>query len=244
MQVEHLGLRPRIHASARIAPNAVVCGDVTIGANCSIGFGAVLTAESGPITIGDECMVMDTAVSHGLRGNPLIIGNRVLVGPRAYLSGCEVKDHVFLARGTTVLNGAVLGMGSEVRINGVVHIRTVLPANTTVPIEWIAVGKPVEILPPNHHERVWSVRKPLDFPRYVFGVPRPAEGESMMPTVMPRYAAVLRRHQNDRIVEGSPSSFRPQWHQRGLSNNSYCASNGRMVDEQDTNLRNTRRSRV
>lgn len=83
MQLEHLGLRPRIHESARVAPNSVVCGDVTIGANCSIGFGAVLTAESGPITIGEDCVVMDTAVLRGLRGNPLKIGNRVLIGPRA-----------------------------------------------------------------------------------------------------------------------------------------------------------------
>lgn len=114
----------------------------------------------------------------------------------------KVEDNVFLATGTTVFNGAKIGAGSEVRINGVVHLRTVLLPNTTVPIGWIAVGNPVEILPPNQHEQIWSVQKPLDFPRYVFGVPRPPEGESIMPTVMPRYAAVLRRHENDRILEG------------------------------------------
>ncbi len=201
MQLEHLGFRPRIHESARIAPNAVVCGDVTVGARCSIGFGVVLTAESGPITIGEDCVVMDTAVLRGVHSNPLKIGNCVLVGPRAYLSGCEVEDDVFLATGTTVFNGAKVGMGSEVRINGVVQLRTVLPPDSTVPIGWIAVGNPARILPPNQHEQIWSVQKPLDFPRYVFGVPRPPEGESVMPAVMPRYAAVLRRHENDRILE-------------------------------------------
>jgi carbonic anhydrase/acetyltransferase-like protein (isoleucine patch superfamily) len=205
MQIEHLALRPRIHESARLAPTAVICGDVTIGARCSIGFGAVLTAESGPITIGEDCVVMDTAVLRGVHGNPLTIGNRVLVGPRAYLSGCEVEDDVFLATGTTVLNGAKIGQRSEVRINGVVHVRTVLPPNTTVPIGWIAVGNPVEILPPNQHEQIWSVQKSLDFPRYVFGVARPPEGESIMPAVMPRYAAVLRRHENDRLLQARQS---------------------------------------
>ena len=200
MKLEHLGCRPRIHESARIAPNAVICGDVSIGARCSIGFGVVVTAESGPITIGEDCVVMDTAVLRGVRGNPLKIGNRVLVGPRAYLSGCEVEDNVFLATGTTVFNGAKVGTGSEVRINGVVHLRTELPPNTTVPIGWIAVGNPVEILAPNQHEQIWSVQEPLDFPGYVFGVPRPPEGELIMPTVMPRYAAVLRRHANDRVL--------------------------------------------
>ncbi|HZQ51981.1 MAG TPA: gamma carbonic anhydrase family protein [Bryobacteraceae bacterium] len=201
MQLEHLGIQPRIHESARVAPNAVICGDVTIGANCSIGFGAVLTAESGPIAIGDDCVVMDTAVLRGVRSNPLKIANRVLVGPRAYLSGCELEDDVFLATGTAVFNGARIGTGSEVRINGVVHVRTVLPPNTTVPIGWIALGNPVEILPPDQHERIWSVQKPLDFPRYVFGVPRPPEDESFMPVVMPRYAALLGRHKEDRILE-------------------------------------------
>ena len=74
MQLEHLGFRPRIHESARSAPNAVVCGDVTIGARCSIGFGVVLSAESGPITIGEDCVVMDTAVLRGVRDNPLKVG--------------------------------------------------------------------------------------------------------------------------------------------------------------------------
>ena len=174
---------------------------MTIGANCSIGFGAVLTAESSPITIGEDCVVMDTAVLRAVQGNPLKIGDRVLVGPRAYLSGCEVEDNVFLATGATVFNGARIGSRSEVRINGVVHLRTVLPPNTTVPIGWIAVGNPAEVLPPNEHERIWSVQKPLDFPRYVFGVSRPPEDESIMPSVMPRYAAALRRHKHDRLLE-------------------------------------------
>jgi hypothetical protein len=49
------------------------------------------------------------------------------------------------------------------------------------------------------------VQKSLDFPRYVFGVARPPEGESIMPAVMPRYAAVLRRHENDRLLQARQS---------------------------------------
>src|SRR5258705_9584847 len=52
MLLEHNGATPKIDPTARIAPNAVLCGEVTIGANSSIGFGAVLTAESGSITVG------------------------------------------------------------------------------------------------------------------------------------------------------------------------------------------------
>ncbi len=197
MLLTHDGKRPTIDPTTRVAPTAVICGDVTIGANGSIGFGAVLTAESGPISIGDNCVVMDTAVIRGVRRNPVRIGSNVLVGPRAYLTGCEIGDSAFIATGASIFNGARIGARAEVRINGIVHIRTVLPPDATVPLGWIAVGDPAEILPPHEHERIWAIQKALDFPKFVFGVDRPAEGESLMPTVMPRYAASLRRHLKD-----------------------------------------------
>jgi carbonic anhydrase/acetyltransferase-like protein (isoleucine patch superfamily) len=97
MLLEQNGATPKIDPTARIAPNAVVCGKVTIGASSSIGFGAVLTAESGPITVGSNCVIMDTATIRGLKRNPVRIGDNVLVGPRTYLTGCEVEDNAFLA---------------------------------------------------------------------------------------------------------------------------------------------------
>jgi carbonic anhydrase/acetyltransferase-like protein (isoleucine patch superfamily) len=202
MLIEHAGRSPSIHPSARLAPNAVVCGDVSIGENASIGFGAVLTAESGPISVGRNCVIMDTAVIRGVRNAPVAIGDNVLVGPRAYLTGCTVGDEVFLATGATVFNGARIGARAEVRINGIVHLRTVLPEDAVVPINWIAVGDPARILPPDAHEEIWRVQKPLDFPGFVFGVERPPEGETIMPRVMARYAAFLARsHAGDRPVE-------------------------------------------
>jgi len=201
MILEHLGKRPMIDPSARIAPNATICGAVTIGANTSVGFGAVIVAESGPVSIARDCVIMDTAVIRGTRGNPVGIGNCVMVGPRAYLSGCTVADEVFLATGATVFNGASIGRGAEVRINGLVHLRTRLPEGATVPINWVAVGDPAQILPPDKHDEIWAVQKPLDFPRYVFGVDRPPPGGSIMPQVMPRYAGFLRKaHTADRAV--------------------------------------------
>jgi carbonic anhydrase/acetyltransferase-like protein (isoleucine patch superfamily) len=200
MQYSHDGRQPKIDPTARIAPNAVLCGDVTIGPNCSIGFGAVLTAESGAIEIGANCIIMDTAVIRGVRGNPVRIGDNVLVGPRAYLSGCRVAENAFLATGTTVFNGARVGARAEVRINGIVHLRTGLPEDAIVPLGWIAVGDPAEILPPHEHDRIWAIQQTLDFPRYVFGVERPALGQSINATVMPRYAKSLRRHLDDKLM--------------------------------------------
>lgn len=203
MLIEHAGTRPTIHSSARVAPNATVCGDVTIGENTSVGFGAVLVAESGPIVIGEHCVIMDTAVIRGVRNNAVRIGNHVLVGPRAYLTGCTIEDEAFLATGATIFNGARVGRRAEVRINGIVHLRTSLPDDSTVPINWIAVGNPAQILPPDKHDDIWALQKPLDFPKYVFGVDRPPPGRSILPDVLPRYArALIRRHAADKDVTG------------------------------------------
>ncbi|RVU33880.1 gamma carbonic anhydrase family protein [Hwanghaeella grinnelliae] len=198
MILAHDGKVPNIHPSARVAPNATVCGDVTIGANSSIGFGAVLTAESGPIEIGANCVVMDSAVLRGIRGNPLTLGDNCLVGPRAHLTGCTVEDNCFIATGASIFNGARIGTNSEVRINGVVHLRTALAPGSMVPIGWVAVGEPAEIFPPDKHDEIWAIQKELGFPKHVFGVDRPSEGDSMMPDVMPRYAKALARHKDDR----------------------------------------------
>jgi carbonic anhydrase/acetyltransferase-like protein (isoleucine patch superfamily) len=200
MLLEHNGAAPKIDPSARIAPNAVICGDVTVGTNSSIGFGAVLTAESGPITVGRNCVIMDTATIRGSKRNPVRIGDNVLVGPRAYLTGCEVEDNVFLATGATVFNGARIGMRATVRINGIVHIRTVLPPDAVVPIDWIAVGDPAQILSPNEHERIWAIPRELDFPKYVFGIDGRRPIGEVMTEIMPRYARALQGHRADRLV--------------------------------------------
>jgi len=205
MIIEHIGLAPNIHPSARIAPNATVCGDVTIGAGASVGFGAVLTAESGPITVGAECVIMDTAVIRGCRHHPVVLGERVLVGPRAYLSGCRIGNDVFIATGAAVFNGAVLEDRSQVRINGVVHIKTRIPTGVYVPIGWVAVGDPVTCLPPDRHDDIWVVQQGLDFAATVFGQEPALAGKrplmDMMQDFMPKYARSLGRHVDDKIKE-------------------------------------------
>jgi carbonic anhydrase/acetyltransferase-like protein (isoleucine patch superfamily) len=85
MLIEHSGKRPVIDSTARIAPTAVICGDVTVGPGTSVGFGAVLTAESGPIIVGRECVIMENAIIRGTRRHPATIGDHVLIGPGAYL---------------------------------------------------------------------------------------------------------------------------------------------------------------
>ena len=86
------------------------------------------------------------------------------------------------------------------RVDATVHLLTRLPADAVVPIGWVAVGDPAVILPPGRHEEIWAVQEPLDFPRSVFGVARPAPGATNMPEVTRRYAAFLQGHREDRIL--------------------------------------------
>lgn len=197
MRFEHQEKRPQIDDSASVAASAVVSGDVRIGPQCRILHGAVLTSEGGPVVLGSRCIVMENAVLRGTKRHPLTIGSDVLVGPRAYLTGCTIEDEVFLATGSTVFNGAVIGTRSEVRINGTVHLLTELEPDTTVPIGWVAVGRPVAILPPDAHDEIWARQKPLDFPKEVFGLERPGPGESKMPGLARRYTRFLARHDAD-----------------------------------------------
>ncbi|WP_309102226.1 gamma carbonic anhydrase family protein [Microbacterium sp.] len=195
MLYEHLGARPRIHRTAVIAPTAVISGDVEIGADCQVLHGAVITAEGGPITLGENVIVMENAIVRASSANPVHIGDHVLIGPGASVSGAIIGDEVFLATGTRVFNGARIKDRAEVRINGVVHLRTVLPEDAVVPIGWVAVGDPVQVLSPDRHDEIAAAQRELDFPGYVFGVDR--DTPDVMVQLTERYGRSLARHADD-----------------------------------------------
>ena len=200
MIIVHRDKYPNIARSAVVAPTAVVCGDVTIGPESTIGFGAVLTAEGAPIVIGSRSVVRENAVLRSVSGHPLRIGNNVLIGPGSALTGCTVEDEVFLATRVTIFHDAVLGRGAEVRVNGIVHVRSILPENAVVPIGWVAVGNPVRILPPSEHDEIWRTLKPLNFPEVAYGVPRGEGDRSEMQRIPEVVTESASQHRNDKLL--------------------------------------------
>ena len=141
MLIEHLGIAPALDAQAMIAPDATVCGDVRIGAGSRIMHGARLIAEGGRIEIGEFCIVLENTVLRATEQHDCQIGGQVLIGPHAHVVGAEIEDEVFLATGSSIFHGARIGRRSVVRINGIVHVNSVLAAGSTVPIGWIACGR-------------------------------------------------------------------------------------------------------
>jgi carbonic anhydrase/acetyltransferase-like protein (isoleucine patch superfamily) len=197
MLISHNGKSPVVDPTAYIAPNAVLCGDVTVGPSCRILFGAQVIAEGGSINIGAACIVLENAVLRSTNRHNLNIGNNCLVGPNAHVVGCTVEDQVFIATGAAIFHGARLGTGCEVRINGVVHIKTVIAPGETVPIGWVAVGEPASILPPDQHEKIWEIQQPLNFPLTVYGFER---ADADMVKITRRLADQLGGHKEDEIV--------------------------------------------
>jgi len=118
----------------------------------------------------------------------------VLIGPHTALFGCTIEDEVFLATGTRVFHLAVVRKGAEVRVNAVVHLKTVVPEGVTIPIGWIAVGDPARILAPDQHDAIWATQKPLDFPATAYGLARGPDGSVDMRELTRRLSESARRH--------------------------------------------------
>jgi carbonic anhydrase/acetyltransferase-like protein (isoleucine patch superfamily) len=180
MMLSHRGKSPTIHETATVAPTAVVAGDVTLGPGVRVLWGAVLTAEDGAITVGADCVVMENAVIKARAGHDVHLGAANLVGPHAHVNGAETGMGCFIATGASLLPGARLGDGVEVRIGAVVQVNTWLDDGAIVPIHWVAVGRPASVLPPGDHDAIWAIQRELDFPGTVYGVHRGTTMEELM----------------------------------------------------------------
>jgi carbonic anhydrase/acetyltransferase-like protein (isoleucine patch superfamily) len=198
MIVTHEGKRAVVHRTAWVAPDATVCGDVVIGAHSRVLYGARLIAEGGRIEIGEYCIVMENSVVRSTAPHSAKIGDHCLIGPNTHVVGCTIEDEVFVATGAAIFHGARLGTGSEVRINGVVHIKSFLPPGTIVPIAWVAVGNPSKLLPPHRHEEIWAIQEPLNFPKEVYGFDR---SEANMIKITQRLSRALGSHMRNQIIQ-------------------------------------------
>lgn len=118
---------PQIDPSAFVHPDAVVIGDVRIGAESSVWPGVVLRGDHGYITIGAQSSIQDGTVIHCTDMNPTIIGDRVTVGHNVHIEGAQIHDDCLIGSGSIVLNQAVIGPFSLVGAGALVPMRKVVP---------------------------------------------------------------------------------------------------------------------
>ena len=198
--VRHRHRSPKVADSAYVAPNAVLCGDVKIGPHSRVLFGAVITAEGGPVEIGANCVIMENAVVRGVPQHPTKLGDHVLVGPHAALTGCIIEGDTRIATGAVVFNGARIEVGAQVEFHAVVFVNTVIPAGVAVPMGWFAGGDPAQLVAPDDWHRISDLIGPLDYPGTVFGV---SGGDATVPDIAQRYARSLALHHRDQVLPPS-----------------------------------------
>ncbi len=105
--------KPILPAAGRfwIAPNACVIGDVVLGEDCGVWFGATLRGDNERIAIGARTNVQDGATLHTDMGFPLEVGADCTIGHAAILHGCAIGEGALIGMGAVVLNGAKIGRG-------------------------------------------------------------------------------------------------------------------------------------
>ncbi len=122
----------QVHASVFLAAGAVVVGDVTIEADASVWFNAVIRGDTDRISIDRGSNVQDGAVLHCDPGCPCHIGQNVTIGHRAIVHGAIVEDGVTIGMGAIVLNRARIGAGSLIGAGAVVTEDAVIPPGSLV----------------------------------------------------------------------------------------------------------------
>ena len=115
------GFTPKIGKDTFLADNAVVVGDVTIGDECSIWFGAVLRGDVNTITLGNRVNVQDGSVLHTLYQKSTIeIGDDVSIGHNVTIHGAKIHDMALIGMGSVVLDDAEIGEGAIIAAGSVV----------------------------------------------------------------------------------------------------------------------------
>ena len=140
MIIEYKGRRPKISPKAFIAPTAVLIGDVTVGDDSSIWFGAVLRSDQNayPIVVGARTSVQDNCVIHQGE-SPTIIEDDVTVGHGAIMEGCVIRRGAIIGMNATSLENTEIGEESLIAAGSVVVPHTKIPARV------LAAGSPAKV---------------------------------------------------------------------------------------------------
>ncbi|WP_170294187.1 gamma carbonic anhydrase family protein [Heliomicrobium undosum] len=177
MLIRHRDHEPIVNPTAYVSPTSTLVGKVLVGPHGRILFGAIVTAETSMVEIGEYAIISENAVLRGNRSadtdQPVLIGDHVFIGPHATLLGCAVAPCSYIATGATVLQGAKIGSGAVIAVGALVHANTVIPDGYFVPPYAVAIGDPVQLYSPNQKEEMAEAIRRLGFARTAFGIEGP-----------------------------------------------------------------------
>lgn len=148
------GKTPLLGEGAWVAGTAMVIGDVTLGKNASIWYGAVVRGDVEKIRIGADSNIQDNSVIHvDSSGFATLVGDGVTVGHRVVLHGCHIGDGALIGIGAIVLNGAEIGEGALVGAGSLVAQGAKIPPGV------LAFGSPCKVKRPLTDEERASLRE-------------------------------------------------------------------------------------
>jgi carbonic anhydrase/acetyltransferase-like protein (isoleucine patch superfamily) len=130
----------KVDATAYVAENAVIIGDVAIGAESSVWYSCVIRGDRSPVVVGARCNIQDGAIIHEDPEYPVCIGDDVSLGHGAIVHGATLGDRVLVGIRAVVLNGAVVG--SEC----VIGAGSVVTPGTQVPDGSVVMGIPARVV--------------------------------------------------------------------------------------------------
>jgi carbonic anhydrase/acetyltransferase-like protein (isoleucine patch superfamily) len=162
------GIAPRLGSGAWVADSAEVIGNVQLGENASIWFGAVLRGDNETMTIGRNSNVQDMSMLHSDPGSPLTIGENVTIGHQVMLHGCTIGDNSLIGIQAVVLNNAKIGRNSIVGAGSVVTEGKEFPDNSLI------FGSPAKVMRTISDEDAAKLRHGSD--HYVQNAVRYAKG--------------------------------------------------------------------
>lgn len=205
MIIKHRGVEPRIDASVYVAPTAVICGNVTVGSQARVMFGAVIDSEASGVEIGACCIICENAVVRATRvegvDHPVRIGEHAFISPHATLLGCRVASHAYIATGATVLQGSLVGKGAVVAVGALVHAGTKIPDGFFLGPNSIAIGDPLQIFGPGDQDMVVEAIKSIGFMKYAFGVtPQPDDRIATMTRATKIRSKEFASHVDDTLI--------------------------------------------
>lgn len=150
---KHLARSPEIEGAAFIAANATVHGDVVLGRDASVFYGAVLRGDINVIRIGVASNIQDNAIVHLSDDHGTVVGDYVTVGHAATLHGCTVEDGCLIGMGSIILDAARIGEGSIVGAGSLVTMGFECPPNSMV------MGRPAKVVRPLKPEEIGAGRR-------------------------------------------------------------------------------------
>ena len=140
------GFTPEFGKNCYLADNATIIGDVHMGDDCSIWFGAVLRGDVNPIRIGNRVNIQDNCTLHTTFNDSVVdIGDDVTVGHNVVIHGARIEAQALIGIGSVLLDHVVVGSNTLVAAGSVVLERTVLEPNSLyagVPVKRIKTVDP------------------------------------------------------------------------------------------------------